>query len=364
MNEKLNLVEILKDVPKGTMLWSYICGDCYFKKIKQGSCTPIICMAKTDSGESHTICFTKEGKHNVGFENGECVLFPSKENKNWSTFKVQKKHKEFKTYQKVLRMDNNHPGSTIWTADFYSHYEEATGKHYLTGGYIMDDDEIIPYEGNEDKAGKKYMKRSIINNNGYDYVNLGLPSGTLWATMNVGANKPSDVGLYFQWGNIVGYMANEVGKDKQFNWSDYKWYLSGNDYDNNVKFTKYTTIGTTLDLEDDAAHVNMSGDWHMPTPKQIEELIDYTTSAWETLDGVKGMTFTSNKDESKSIFIPVVGGAWSGSVHGSGRYGLIWSSMLDVGSVSRGKCLLFDSEGANLGDGARYCGFSVRGVIG
>lgn len=51
---------------------------------------------------------------------------------------------------------------------------------------------------------KKYMDKSI-NNNGYGYVDLGLPSGTLWATCNIGASKPSESGLYFQWGDTEGY---------------------------------------------------------------------------------------------------------------------------------------------------------------
>lgn len=53
-----------------------------------------------------------------------------------------------------------------------------------------------------------------INNNGYEYVDLGLPSGTLWATCNVGASKPSDYGLYFQWGDTIGYPKDQIGKDK------------------------------------------------------------------------------------------------------------------------------------------------------
>ena len=170
-----------------------------------------------------------------------------------------------------------------------------------------------------------------INNNGYDYVDLGLPSGTKWATMNVGASKPSDFGLYFQWGS-----------------------------DSN--FSKYNTAGDTLDLEDDAAHANMGGDWHMPTPTQIQELIDNTTNTWTTQDGVNGRLFIS-KNNGKSIFIPAAGGAWGASVRGSGDYGFVWSSMLDAVYVSSGQYLGFDSGSVYLSGGYRYGGLSVRGVI-
>ena len=143
-------------------------------------------------------------------------------------------------------------------------------------------------------------------------MDLGLPSGTKWATQNVGARKPSDYGLYFQWGDTQGYTADQVGTgdgQKKFatDFSDYKWY-------NGSTFTKYTTPGEALELEDDAAYANMGGDWHMPSSTQIQELIDNTTTAWTASDdGVTGMTFTSTTN-GKSIFIPAAGRAFSGSV--------------------------------------------------
>ena len=200
-----------------------------------------------------------------------------------------------------------------------------------------------------------------INNNGHHYVDLGLPSGTLWATMNVGASKPSDCGLYFQWGDTQGYTAEQVGAGdgkKKFasDWSDYKWGVYPN-------FTKYTAAGVTLELEDDAAHANMGGDWHMPTPTQIKELIVNTTSAWTTQDGVNGRLFTSKKDGTKSIFIPAAGDAWDGSVQYSGEDGDVWSSMLDIDDVYSGQYLNFDSGYVGLDSYGRYNGLSVRGVI-
>ena len=202
-----------------------------------------------------------------------------------------------------------------------------------------------------------------VNNNVYEYVDLGLPSGTLWATMNVGASKPSDAGQYFQWGDTQGYTASQVGTgegQKKFalDWRDCKWY----DTDKKI-FTKYTTFGAALELEDDAAHVNMGGDWHMPTPTQVKELINYTTSTWTTQDGVNGRLFTSTKDTSKSIFIPAAGFAYDGAVQNSGTGADVWSSMLYTDSVVYGQNLYFYSDHAGLSGNYRYCGFSVRGVI-
>ena len=208
-----------------------------------------------------------------------------------------------------------------------------------------------------------------INNNDCDYIDLNLPSGTLWATMNVGASKPSDCGLYFQWGDTQGYTADQVGAgdgQKYFGLEDYKWMTDGsvpNDVSVSI-FSKYNKEGETLELEDDAAHVHMSGDWHMPTAKQLQELIDNTTTAWAISDGVSGMTFTSKKDTSKFIFFPAAGHALYGSVNSSGNNGYVWSSMLSANYVICGQHLGFKPGGAYLINIHRGYGFPVRGVIG
>lgn len=204
------------------------------------------------------------------------------------------------------------------------------------------------------------MTRKEINANGYPYIDLGLPSDTLWATCNVGASKPSECGMYFQWGDSNGYTKEQLGKDKMFTWADYKWSIDGSD----SNFSKYTKEGSALDLADDAANANMGGDWHMPTPDQINELIENTTSTWTTQDGVNGRLFTSKKN-GKSIFIPAAGYASYGSLSDVGNEADVWSSMLSTGSVYGGQHLYFNSGHAGLyGNYGRYYGFSVRGVIG
>ena len=195
----------------------------------------------------------------------------------------------------------------------------------------------------------------------YSYVDFELPSGTKWATQNVGARKPSESGLYFQWGDTQGYTADQVGigeGKKKFadDWSDYKWGVYPN-------FTKYI-VHSELDLEDDAAHVNMGGDWHMPSSTQFQELIDNTTTAWTASDGVSGMTFTSKKDPSKSIFIPAAGNAWYALVSGNKDVGYVWSSTLSTEGISGGKFLYFDGDIIELRDNlGRNSGMSVRGII-
>ena len=190
--------------------------------------------------------------------------------------------------------------------------------------------------------------------------------------MNVGATKPSDYGLYFQWGDTQGYTKDQVGTGegkKKFasDWSDYKWRLSG-DSDDNVAFTKYTNSDDKLELEDDAAHIYMGGSWHMPTDEQIDELLDNTTNAWTELENVSGITFTSKKDTSKSIFIPNAGVALDGSVDYDNEHGiLVCGSMVGIMFIHDVYGLLyFDDDHSAYSNYyiERYRGIPVRGVIG
>ena len=202
------------------------------------------------------------------------------------------------------------------------------------------------------------MIEDIVNNNGYDYVDLELPSGTIWATCNVGATKPSEPGLYFQWGDTKGYTEEQVGYDSEhkpfsIDWGDYK-------FGEPSKLTKYINPDAILELKDDAAHVYMGGDWHMPTDKQIQELIDNTTTNWITSKA--GMRFTSKNG--KLIFIPAAGGALEGSIIDSGDNGYVWSSTLYAYNIKFSKWLFFNSKEVISSYGSRCDGLPVRGVIG
>ena len=150
MNENLNLVKILKDAPTGTKLWSPIYGECTFLGIDEDggnnehSNYPIDCEA-----DGAKCSFTKEGKIYEEYNDTECVIFPSKENRDWSTFKVPKKHKEFKPFQKVLVgliMDSKQ----IWKRDVYMYYRKDVKGHCTVFESMVPDDLIIPYDAKKD----------------------------------------------------------------------------------------------------------------------------------------------------------------------------------------------------------------------
>lgn len=193
----------------------------------------------------------------------------------------------------------------------------------------------------------------------HDYVDLGLPSGTLWATCNVGANSPEEYGDYFAWG--------ETTPKDTYDWSTYKWCSwNGSEY-RITKYCKGSYYGRVddkreLDPEDDAATANWGSDWRMPTISQLNELYNssYTTKEWTTLNGVNGRLITSKKN-GNTLFLPAAGYSWGGSPDDAGSNGNYWSRSLSLYSNHASR-LLFSSGNRDWDYYYRNCGLSVRPV--
>lgn len=195
--------------------------------------------------------------------------------------------------------------------------------------------------------------------NGHDYVDLGLPSGLLWATCNVGASSPEDYGDYFAWGETEGYNSGKT----TFDWSTYKW-CNGTD-DSLTKYCTRSIYGTVdnktvLDPADDAAHANWGGSWRMPTMEERVELIEKCTCTWTTQSGVNGYKFVG--PNGNSIFLPAAGYRYNSSFGNVGSYGSYWSSSLDTSSPSTACYFTFDSSLVGWGIHCRDYGLSVRPV--
>ena len=192
--------------------------------------------------------------------------------------------------------------------------------------------------------------------NGHDYVDLGLPSGLLWATCNVGASKPEEYGDYYAWG--------ETSTKSKYDWSTYK-YCNGS----NFTMTKYCTSSsygtvdnkTTLELSDDVARASWGGSWRMPTVSQFDELNSTCTWSWTTLNGIKGYKVTG--PNGNSIFLPAADSRRGESLSDAGSYGSYWSSSLDASYANGARELSFNSSYHSTGDYYRCSGRSVRPVI-
>ena len=194
---------------------------------------------------------------------------------------------------------------------------------------------------------------------GYAFVDLGLPSGVKWAACNVGATTPEGYGGYFAWG--------ETETKGDYTWDTYKWCNgSSSTMTKYCVNSKFGTVDnkTTLEPEDDAAHVNWGGAWRMPTDAECQELIDNCTWTW-TSDyngtGVAGRIVTSNIN-GKSIFLPAAG-QWNNSYTLNTEI-YYWNSSLSGTYQSKYHYnTIYGKESEfYMGSYLRYAGQTIRGV--
>ena len=168
----------------------------------------------------------------------------------------------------------------------------------------------------------------VIDRSPAQAIDLGLPSGTLWASCNVGATKPEEYGDYFAWG--------ETKPKSEYSLSTYKWCNGSVErltkYCNDKRFGNNGLMDnkTELDLEDDAAYVNWGSNWRMPSFAQIKELINNCTWEWMTVNGVNGDEVKSKKNQN-SIFLPAAGWHRNSEFGRAGSVFLYWSRSLDTG---------------------------------
>ena len=190
------------------------------------------------------------------------------------------------------------------------------------------------------------MKQKI-NCNWHKYVDLGLPSGLLWAMCNIGASEPWESGLYFSWGNVDGHTK---GSGYSFDYGEYKSTPAGN-----------LTTSIPVNAKYDAARANLGGSWRMPTAAEFEELDDNCTSEWTTQNGVNGRRLTS-KINGNSVFFPVTGCYLSTMLTLEIAWGYHWSSSLYTQNTSQ--ALFLNNNGFIINGGYhRLLGFPVRGVL-
>ena len=190
-----------------------------------------------------------------------------------------------------------------------------------------------------------------MKHNGFEYVDLGLPSGTKWATCNIGAISKTDNGLYFPFGGTVGLDSP---------------YYEGNFDSHKLKFNGDKKA--TLHLDNDAAHIHMGGKWHMPTKEQFEELLDEknTVSTWiydYCIREVSGRLFRS-RINNETLFIPANGFISNHQCVQNGQTCSLWTSSLDFSSVYNCTDFFCDKYDTYLArTSAYYVCIGIRGVF-
>lgn len=194
--------------------------------------------------------------------------------------------------------------------------------------------------------------------NGHEYVDLDLPSETLWATKNVGARTITDYGEYFQWGDpSSGVLLDTIN-------------IVNDNYYSEDLYNKYfitppvNDIIYTLDMIDDCANLIMKGNWHTPSVEQAQELISNTTYQLVTNyqeSGVNGILFTS-KNNSETLFFPLGGYIYSGDSDDVNEGGNYWLNSNDIGEQNANYITIYGNTLYISNESPSYR-FNVRGVI-
>ena len=194
------------------------------------------------------------------------------------------------------------------------------------------------------------------SNPGLQWINLGLPSGLLWASCNVGATAPEEYGNYFAWG--------ETQTKSDYSWSTYAHCSNGYliKYCNNAEYglNGYTDNRTILEPSDDAATANIGNGARIPTKEEWDELINNTTAEWTTLNGVHGRRFTATNGN--SIFLPAAGSILGTELQDPGTFSQYWSSTLYPNSPNSAWHFYFRSDNQNMNGYTRTIGCTVRAV--
>lgn len=190
-------------------------------------------------------------------------------------------------------------------------------------------------------------------------IDLGLPSGLKWASFNLGASKPEEYGDYYAWG--------ETKPKEVYSWETYKWCMGS--YSSLTKYCSVLTYGynrfndgkTVLEPEDDAAYVNLGGNWRMPTDAEWTELRTKCTWEWTSVSGVSGHEVTG--PNGKRIFLPAAGSRVDTSLNFRDSDGDYWSSSLYNYNQNFAWTVWLQSGRVSRSSGCyRYSGNSVRPV--
>ena len=185
-----------------------------------------------------------------------------------------------------------------------------------------------------------------------DKVDLGLTSGVLWATINIGASSPADAGDYFAWG--------EKETKDNFGWETYG--LCNGSYSSIFKYTQ-NDGKKILEPQEDVATSRLGKGWRIPTKEEMEELVNECKWTWERMNGQLGWKVTGRNGN--SIFLPAAGAGSSYRIAGVGELGRYWTSTRDESNYSAFNLRFKDGrESIVVVDDTRFYGRPVRAVYG
>ena len=212
------------------------------------------------------------------------------------------------------------------------------------------------YGRNEGNSVRPVMDAPSVSR---EAIDLGLPSGTKWANMNVGASRPEEYGTYFAWG--------ETSAKSSYSWDNYMCPEMACGKPGDPVFDLVGDIADIAGTKFDAAKMNWGASWNMPTAKQVEELASNCYSSLVTINGVQCRKLTSRINGNEIIF-PLAGARWFEDFAYEGSLCYYWASTLRQGGyVSPGRFIVRDDVhgwGWSMGgENDRFCGFPIRPVM-
>lgn len=234
------------------------------------------------------------------------------------------------------------------------------------------------------KAAMETEKYPVDGNVGEAHGKVQLwKDGPYWATTNIGAEKPENLGYLFWWGDVVGYKhqknkwvtadgsASNFLFDREYvptiyddEFDDENGFGQGED-DSRLEEEGWITSDGILAPEHDAAHVQWGGEWRMPTDEELDDLVEKCDWTWTKVNGVAGYVVRGRGAfASDSIFLPAAGSGFTFQYTGAGMYGRYWSAVSGSADYDCNNAWYLDFDSKNRGNSNyyRYYGFSIRPV--
>ena len=245
---------------------------------------------------------------------------------------------------------------TSYTDTRYAYYRNEAKSTVCLYGYVKYEGDDEYYYGEPHDYPLEYAVHTCPDNNHPHAIDLGLPSGTKWCCMNVGASSPEQYGGYYAWG--------ETSEKSVYNEVTYSYYNGEDTNGDGWIDTNFSLVNIGSDIAGtsyDVAHVRMGGSWRMPSLAQQQELINNCTLTFTQQNGVYGVLVTG-KNNGGQHFLPAAGNRGSGGLVSAGSSGSYWSSSLSPRYDYCADGLGFDSGYWYWGRSNRNFGFSVRAV--
>lgn len=244
---------------------------------------------------------------------------------------------------------------TSYTDTRYAYYRNEAKSTVCLYGYVQYEGDAEYYDAEPQYYPLEYTVHSCPDGNHPHAIDLGLPSGTKWCCMNVGASSPEQYGGYYAWG--------ETSEKSVYDHVTYSYYNGQDTNGDGIIDNNFSVVNIGSDIAGtsyDVAHVRMGGSWRMPSFAQYQELMNNCTRTFTQQNGVYGILMTGKNGG--QLFLPATGNRRGSDLRNAGSRFYYWSSSLVPSNDQCAYYLFSDSGYWHWGTYVRSIGLSVRAV--